>query len=339
MTNPIRVTLTTLSLCAVACAMTGNSILAQEASTKGGFDVVALPVATGEERQAQPDLWIFELHFKSLRMIEVEITDSRTGTRKPELLYYLVYQAINREIDRKEQEEDIRPVNDLGENPQADFFIPQISLVTTDNGNRTVVKDSIIPEAQRAISRREGLRLLNSVEAAQQIPPAVPKDTEDPESFYGVAIFKGVPADTDYFTLFFAGFSNGYKLVKGPVTYDELKSIADAGRLLVSDQVWNGDLTSEWRAAAQVGDLLRPNKFPPDGASTQQWYYTVTNDRVDDSVTVWRKTLIQDYWRPGDSFDQNEREIRSKGQPRWIYRPDEEKPPVTDIIETASSLP
>lgn len=335
MTYTTRATL--MSLCVLASAMTSDIVSAQEVTAKGGFDVVALPVATGEERQAQPDLWIFELYFKSLRMIEVEITDARTGTRRPELLYYLVYRAINREIDRKQQDEDVRPVNDLGENPTADFFIPEISLVTTDNGNRTVVKDSVIPEAQRAISRREGIPLLNSVEAAQQIPPAVPQDADDPESFYGVAIFKGVPADTDYFTLFLSGFSNGYKLVKGPVTYDELKGLADAGNLLVSDQVWNGDLTSDWRAAAQVGDLLRPNKFPPDGASTQQWYYTVTNDRVDDSVTVWRKTLTQDYWRPGDKFDQNEREIRSKEQPRWIYRPDESRPPAADVVETAST--
>ena len=183
------------------------------------------------------------------------------------------------------------------------------------------------------------MRLLNSVEATQQIPVTVPNDAEDPESFYGLAIFKGVPADTDYFTLFLSGFSNGYKLVKGPVTYDDLKQIADDGQLLVSDQVWNGDLSQEWRAAAQVGDLLRPNKFPPDGASSQQWYYTVTNDRVDDGVTVWRKTLIQDYWRPGDSFDQNEREIRVKGATNWIYRPDEAQPPVSDAVETASSAP
>ena len=339
MTSSLSFKLPLIGRCLTALAMLGSVAFAQKIDSKGGFDIVAKPVASGEERQAQLDLWIFELQFKSLRMIEVEITDARTGTKRPELLYYLVYRAINREIDRKQQDIDTSPVNDLGENPPADFLVSEITLVTTDNGQRTIIKDSIIPEAQRAISRREGLRLLNSVEATQQIPVTVPNDAEDPESFYGLAIFKGVPADTDYFTLFLSGFSNGYKLVKGPVTYDDLKQIADDGQLLVSDQVWNGDLSQEWRAAAQVGDLLRPNKFPPDGASSQQWYYTVTNDRVDDGVTVWRKTLIQDYWRPGDSFDQNEREIRVKGAPNWIYRPDEAQPPVSDAVETASSAP
>jgi hypothetical protein len=339
MTTPRNFLLPLAGRCLAAFAMLGSVAVAQKVETRSGFDVVAKPVATGEERQAQSDLWIFELEFKSLRMIEVEITDARTGTKRPELLYYLIYKAINREIERKVEDEDRRPVNDPGENPPTDFFIPEISLVTTDNGKRTVVKDSVIPEAQRVISRRERLRLLNSVEAVQPIPTPVPADAEDPEAFYGVAIFRGVPADTDYFSLFLAGFSNGFKLVKGPVSYDELKQRADAGDLRVSDQVWNGLLTQQWQAAAQVGDLLRENKFPPDGAAEQQWYYTVTNDRVDDEVIVWRKTLTQDFWRPGDSFDQNEREIRIKTQPLWIYRPDDARPAKASAVETASSIP
>jgi hypothetical protein len=325
--------------CVAAFAMLGSVAVAQKVETKGGFNLVAQPVATGEERQAQPDLWIFELEFKSLRMIEVPITDARTGTKRPELLYYIVYKAINREIDRKQEEQDRVPINDLGENPTVGFFVPEISLITTDNGKRTVINDSVIPEAQSVISRRERLRLLNTVEASQPIPSTVPKDAEDPEGFYGVAIFRAVPADTDFFTIFLAGFSNGYKLVKGPVSYDDLKARADEGNLLVSDQVWNGVLTQQWRAAAQVGDLLRDGKFPPDGSADQQWYYTVTNDRVDDGVIVWRKTLTQGFWRPGDSFDQNEREIKEKTKPLWIYRPDDTRDPKAGAVETASSTP
>jgi hypothetical protein len=339
MSTPRKHLFSTAAWCFAAFPMLGSVAVAQKVQTKGGFDLVAKPVATGEERQAQPDLWIFELEFKSLRMIEVPTTDARTGTKRPELLYYLVYKAINREIDRKQEDQDRVPVNDLGENPPTGFFVPEISLIATDNGKRTVIRDSVIPEAQSVISRRERLRLLNSVEASQPIPPTVPKDAEDPEGFYGVAIFRAVPADTDYFTIFLAGFSNGYKLVKGPVSYDDLKTRADEGNLLVSDQVWNGVLTEQWRAAAQVGDLLRDNKFPPDGAAAQQWYYTVTNDRVDDGVIVWRKTLTQDFWRPGDSFDQNEREIKEKTKPIWIYRPDDARDPKPSAVETASSAP
>ena len=35
---------------------------------------------------------------------------------------------------------------------------------------------------------------------------------------------------------------------------------------------------------------------------------------------VLRKTLVQEYWRPGDEIQQDEREIRAQGDPKWIYR-------------------
>lgn len=35
---------------------------------------------------------------------------------------------------------------------------------------------------------------------------------------------------------------------------------------------------------------------------------------------VLRKTLVQEYWRPGDELQQDEREIRVQGDPKWIYR-------------------
>ena len=118
MTTPRSFLLPFAGRCLAAFALLGSVAVAQKVETRSGFDVIAKPVATGEERQAQPNLWIFELEFKSLRMIEVEITDARTGTKRPELLYYLVYKAINREIDRKVDDEDRRPVNDPGENPK-----------------------------------------------------------------------------------------------------------------------------------------------------------------------------------------------------------------------------
>ena len=35
---------------------------------------------------------------------------------------------------------------------------------------------------------------------------------------------------------------------------------------------------------------------------------------------VQRKTLVQQFWRPGDRFEQHEAEIRIVGAPQWIYR-------------------
>ncbi len=40
----------------------------------------------------------------------------------------------------------------------------------------------------------------------------------------------------------------------------------------------------------------------------------------DGSQAVQHKTIEMKYWRPGDRFDQEEREIRLDSQPRWIYR-------------------
>lgn len=47
--------------------------------------------------------------------------------------------------------------------------------------------------------------------------------------------------------------------------------------------------------------------------------YEVTKGPNDEEI-VLRKTLVQEYWRPGDELNQDEREIRSVGDPQWIYR-------------------
>ena len=36
-----------------------------------------------------------------------------------------------------------------------------------------------------------------------------------------------------------------------------------------------------------------------------------------------RKVLVQQYWRPGDQFGQQEQEFRPKGSPFWQYLPDD----------------
>jgi hypothetical protein len=303
-----------------------------------GFDFLAAPFASGEERQAQNDLWVFELQFRSLRLIELDVTDPRTRMKKKELIYYLTYRAVNREIERQEDLSDTVPVNVYDKDPVPDLFIPQITLVSNDNGVRIAVPDSIIPEAQAAIQRRERIRVLvNSVTAVQRIPPVVAVDATDPPAIYGIAMFRNVNPETDFFTLFLSGFSNGYKLVKGPVAYADLQVLADAGEIRVNDQIWNGDFETRWQAAAGVGDLFKEGAVPPADADTTQWYYTVPPEKADDTVVVWRKTLIQKYWRPGDKFKQNEREVRAQGDPRWIYRPDDAPDKPQSDVTTAST--
>jgi len=317
----------------LSCAIPASA--QKKAAGVGGFEFVAKPYASGEERQAQPDLWIHELRFKTMRMIETEVTDPKTGTRRAELFYYLVYNAVNREIESRSDDTDTVPVNPYDKDPVPNLLVPKVTLVSTDNGVRRVVEDSIVPEAQAAIERREGLELLNSVEAVQRVTDVVAADDTEAKGFNGVVIFRDVNPKTDYFTVFITGFSNGYKLVKGPVTYDELKQLVETKQLMVNDQVWNGTPNGEWRAAAQVGDLFDKNELPPPNAAVSQWFYTQAPDRADEAATTWRKTLVQRYWRPGDEFRQNEREIRAQGEPRWIYRPEDESLAAPGDVKTA----
>ena len=37
-------------------------------------------------------------------------------------------------------------------------------------------------------------------------------------------------------------------------------------------------------------------------------------------LMVERKTVVQEFWRPGDEFEQDEEEFRIQGDPKWIYR-------------------
>lgn len=46
--------------------------------------------------------------------------------------------------------------------------------------------------------------------------------------------------------------------------------------------------------------------------------YTITK-APDGTEMVWRKTLIQRFWRPGDEINQDEREIRYFESPEWDY--------------------
>jgi len=202
---------------------------------------------------------------------------------------------------------------------------------------RRELRDEVIPEAQRRIQFREKTRLLNSVQAVGPVPPTVKRGTPDPARYHGIALFRNVDPEMDYFRLVLSGFSNGYKLVKGPVAYDDLKGLAQSGDLRVNDQVWNSDLDADWRAAAEVGDLFSPRKSAPVNADESEWYYSVSPERGDKTSRVWRKTLVVHYWRPGDSFDQNEREIRQKGEPRWIYVPDDSRPAVPAAVPATAA--
>lgn len=300
-----------------------DQVVAQETIASRGFNYLVPSFASGAERQGQPNLWVFEIETKNLRMVEIPITDAKTGEMKNELLYYLVYKIVNRIVEQNPEDPEKTPVNAFDKSPVPETFVPEITFASNDNGDRRAVRDSVIPEAHKFIEGRERRKLLSTVDIVQKVPQAVPLDDKAPPEIYGVAVFRGVNPDTDYFTLYLSGFSNGYKLVNGPVTYDELKTLAGSGDLKLGDQVWNGNIKADWQGAVEVGDLFNPRNDPPADAETAQYFYAVTPKRAGKSTQVWRKTVVQKYWRPGDRFNQNEKEIRNEDEPRWIYVPDD----------------
>ncbi len=345
------------------------------------FPLVAPVVATGEELGAQPRLWIMEVHFKPVRMVPVVFTDPKTGRKHTENIWYIVYKAINRKLPFKQDQipteelkiqfesdkdqllELTRPFNDDDVEPVPQMFVPIFTLRTDDLTNGKEVEetyqDVILPEAQAAIQQREGAKYKNSVEIMQIVPDPVAKDAANPEAnaIYGMAMWRGVDRETDYFTITMTGFSNAYRYVNSPVSFDVLKSLATVpketdteqekqNRLLSSDSVWHKtkpirsasevcgwDKTNQaqlevlpnWQSAGSVPGLMPDNKkAPPENRNEGVWLFSRTADRYprDQRPPTWRRAIVQHFSRYGDSVDESEKEFRPCLEPQWRYMPE-----------------
>ena len=214
------------------------------------------------------------------------------------------------------------------------LFIPELTLITQDGATK-IYADSLIAAAEKVIRGREqrllppGSVLKNSVKIEGAIPEITAPDEKPEKAHFGVAMWRGVDPTADRFTIMLAGFSNGYKLVRGPVTYQTLEERVKDGKLTFSDQIWDGK--SPWRAASETYNLFDAKKPGPADPEANIWFYTTTYDRVTDDEEqpiIWRKTLIQRFWRPGDEFNRQEKEYRFDGDPEWIYQPDDNRIPV-----------
>jgi len=245
-----------LIVCGLVAALSGpNDVRAQELNR--GFERVAPAIAGGEELISQPRLWIYETQLKKMRMIRIDVKDPKTGKVSREWVWYLVYRVINRDLNRRQDTTDTVPVNDNDPQPE-ELFLPEFLLATTDGEGPRFYSDTILPDVQAEIMRREDVtELKNPIQAIGPILPISPEGESD-KIQYGVAIWKGIDPETDNFTVYLSGFSNGYRLGKGP-----------------------------------------------DGESVRL-----------------RRTITQDFWRPGDQFEQDEAEIRFKGDINWNYRVD-----------------
>ena len=158
-------------------------------------------VAPGINVQDQDDItsptskvWVLDFKFKDPRLIKVDVPG-----RGQKVCWYLWYQVVNN-------------------TKQPHTFIPDFELVTHDRD--TVHHDQILPKVQQAIAEIEDptgyYKIKNSVTiAAEPIPPSLPNAA--PRAVTGVAIWDDVDPDSNSYSIFVAGLSNGWA-VTDPLT-------------------------------------------------------------------------------------------------------------------------
>jgi hypothetical protein len=141
-------------------------------------------------------VWVLDFKFKDPRLIKVDVPG-----RGQKVCWYLWYQVVNN-------------------TPEAHTFIPDFELVTHDRN--TVHHDQILPRVQEAIRQIEDptdyLKIKNSVTiSAEAIPPSRPMAT--PRAVTGVAIWDDVDPDSNRYSIFVSGLSNGWA-VTDPIPPD-----------------------------------------------------------------------------------------------------------------------
>ncbi len=203
-------------------AMTVDEMLGSQKARKSGEPILG---------PGYPALWIAEVQFKPVRFVRMDVTDPGTGVTKPELVWYMIYRVIPRDYTElagnergalleKLEDPTIQPQNYIDAAPSNPLLIPRFVLRTDDAGPPLEYTDEVNLQVQQAIFEREfrqrasGLRLLNSVQAVMDVREPVSVDDPEPltKASYGVAIWRGVDPNIDYFTVFMNGFSNAYKI-------------------------------------------------------------------------------------------------------------------------------
>jgi hypothetical protein len=182
-------------LAALGISMLSPSAVLSQSTNPNVID--AKPQINVEDKDDihKPDskIWVMEFKFESPRLITVDIPG-----RGRKICWYMIYWVINN-------------------TPEAHTFIPDFELVTLDKPG--VYHDQVLPKVEEAIRQVEdplGTRdMKNSVTiAAKPIPPSKPNAT--PRAVTGVAIWDDVNADSNRYSVFVSGLSNGWSLAEIP---------------------------------------------------------------------------------------------------------------------------
>lgn len=164
-------------------------------------------VGRGREPAMTPVAWEFELKYLPPRRIDVPIA----GSDKVETYWYLIYTVTNKSGSTQR-------------------FFPQFQLVTEDL--KVVDTDTgITANVFEAIRERHKITHKYLVHPTQAIGDLAVGDDNARES---VAIWRGVDADANNFTIFCAGLSGESHMVRNPAFQDgkpeTAKAPAPAGR-------------------------------------------------------------------------------------------------------------
>ena len=152
----------------------------------------AADVGTGPKPAIAPISWEFDLKFLPPRRIDVLVP----GSSKPETYWYLIYTVTNTSGTTQR-------------------FFPQFQLVTEDL--KVVDTDTgISPNVFDAIKERHKVTHRYLVHPTQAIGDLAVGDDNARES---VAIWRGVDADVNNFSIYCAGLSGEAQTVRNPV-YD-----------------------------------------------------------------------------------------------------------------------
>lgn len=204
---------TVLTGVAVFSAAVGPSARCCQAQVTRGFNRTADATATYNEANRQRDLWMMEVQMKPVRLAWVRTVD-KDGNVRLENIWYMAYRAINRPLS-VDVTNPADPINTYDPLPGPPQFVPAFDLVVYDDPDTEIpsqiVRDEVLPQAMDEIREVEGTAFKDSVSVVQDLPEPTPADAEDQQWIYGIAMWRNVDPETDYFKVILRGFSNGYE--------------------------------------------------------------------------------------------------------------------------------
>lgn len=260
-------------------------------------EMLGAKIARGEDEAVYgpgaPDLWIAEVQFRPPRMIRMQVTDLGTGKSAYELVWYLVYRFIPRNyielagdkeaqdnLQRRLDDIDLDPQNEIDDVVSNNIVVPRFVLQTTDEGSEKRYIDEVNRQIQTAIFRREfrndasGRRLINSADNIEEVGEPISFEDRNAlrHAVYGVALWRNVDPETDFFKIEMKGFSNAYRLTRN-----------DAGRTIIEDKI----IVQKF---ARPGDHILQDEGEFRIIGEPEWIYQARNVEFDlaDSLTVLR---------------------------------------------------